>query len=66
MKPNKNIIENIYSKRKVLQVSKWMIRYRIEDQEKNNDPIYFDDILEEFGNFKMDNDKDDATKNDVF
>lgn len=41
-----------------------LIRYRIEDQEKNNDPIYFDDILEEFGNFDMDNEKDDASSND--
>lgn len=28
-----------------------MIRYRIEDQERNHDPIYFDDIIEELGDF---------------
>lgn len=28
-----------------------LIRYRIEDQEKNHDSIYFDDIIEEFGDF---------------
>lgn len=43
-----------------------LIRYRIEDQEKNNDHIYFDDILEEFGNFDIDSEKDDTSSNDGF
>jgi hypothetical protein len=28
-----------------------LIRYRIKDQERNHDQIYFDDIIEEFGDF---------------
>jgi len=31
-----------------------LIRYRIEDQMVNHDPIYFDDIIEELGDFDED------------
>lgn len=41
-----------------------LIRYRIEDQERNHDTIYYDDIIEEFGEFDVVCDKDDNSSNE--
>ena len=41
-----------------------LIRYRIEDQEINHDAIYYDDIIEEFGEFDIGCDRDDNSSNE--
>tara|TARA_Y100001970_G_scaffold278081_1_gene383283 strand:- start:3021 stop:3395 length:375 start_codon:yes stop_codon:yes gene_type:complete len=41
-----------------------LIRYRIEDQERNYDTIYYNDIIEEYGEFNLDCDRDDNSSNE--
>ena len=41
-----------------------LIRYRIEDQIANHDPIYVDDIIEEFGDFDEEPYANDSFENE--
>lgn len=41
-----------------------LIRYRMEDQERNYDTIFIDDIIEEFGDFDVEIQLDDNSNNE--